>query len=105
MYPVARTYKGMTHGMTELMTLTRSRGWSHHGNPVAEWCFDAVEVRHPPGEPDLIRPDKPERGTNRTPNRHRRDGDRRMEVAWPRDQEVESDGGDEVGGAACRPLA
>lgn len=62
MYPVAQTYKGMTHGMTELMALTKSRGWSHHGNPVAEFCFDSVEVRHPPGEPDLIRPDKPERG-------------------------------------------
>ncbi|NUT47336.1 MAG: terminase large subunit [Saccharothrix sp.] len=62
MFPVAQTYKGMTAGMTELMALTKSRGWSHHGNPVAEWCFDAVEVRHPPGEPDLIRPDKPERG-------------------------------------------
>lgn len=62
MYPVPQTFKGMTHGMTELMTLTRSRGWSHHGNPVAAFCFDNVEVRHPPGEPDLIRPDKPERG-------------------------------------------
>jgi phage terminase large subunit-like protein len=62
MFPVPQTYKGMTHGMTELMTLTRSRAWSHHGNPVAEFCFESVEVRHPPGEPDLIRPDKPERG-------------------------------------------
>ncbi|GAA1292012.1 terminase large subunit [Saccharothrix xinjiangensis] len=62
MFPVAQTYKGMTAGMTELMALTKSRRWSHHGNPVAEWCFDSVEVRHPPGEPDLIRPDKPERG-------------------------------------------
>jgi hypothetical protein len=48
--------------MTELMTLTRSRAWSHHGNPVAEYCFDSVAVRHPPGEPDLIRLDKPQRG-------------------------------------------
>jgi len=62
MYPVPQTFRGMTHGMTELMTLTRSRSWSHHGNPVAAFCFDSVEVRHPPGEPDLIRPDKPLRG-------------------------------------------
>ncbi|MER6665717.1 terminase TerL endonuclease subunit [Amycolatopsis japonica] len=62
MYPVPQTFRGMTHGMTELMTLTRSRSWSHHGNPVAAFCFDSVEVRHPPGEPDLIRPDKPQRG-------------------------------------------
>ena len=26
-------------------------GGSHHANPVAEWCFDAVEVRTPPGDP------------------------------------------------------
>ncbi|MCP2249453.1 hypothetical protein LX86_008237 [Lentzea aerocolonigenes] len=32
-----------------------------HGTPVAEYCFDSVEIRHPPGEPDPIRPDKPER--------------------------------------------
>jgi len=38
----------MTHGMTELMTLTRSRAWSHQGSPVAEYCFDSVEVRHRP---------------------------------------------------------
>jgi phage terminase large subunit-like protein len=38
MYPVPQTYKGMSHGMTELMTLTRSRDWSHHGNPVAEFA-------------------------------------------------------------------
>lgn len=62
MYPVPQTYKGMSHGMTELMAMTRSRTWSHHGNPVASWCFDNVEVRSPAGEPDLIRPDKPERG-------------------------------------------
>jgi phage terminase large subunit-like protein len=62
MFPVPQTFRGMTHGMTELMTLTRSRAWSHHANPVAAWCFDNVEVRSPPGEPDLIRPEKPERG-------------------------------------------
>ena len=62
MYPVPQTYRGLTPGMTEVMALTRSREWSHHGNPVAAWCFDNVEVRSPAGEPDLIRPDKPERG-------------------------------------------
>jgi phage terminase large subunit-like protein len=62
MYPVPQTYRGLTPGMTEVMALTRSRAWSHHANPVAAWCFDNVEVRSPAGEPDLIRPDKPERG-------------------------------------------
>lgn len=66
MFPVAQTFKGMTLGMTELMALTKSRGWSHHANPVAEWCFNNVEVRTPPGDPDQLRPDKPERGKTAT---------------------------------------
>ncbi|MEU4747044.1 terminase large subunit, partial [Actinosynnema sp. NPDC023658] len=49
-------------GVTEVVAPTRSRGWSQHGKPVAQWCFDSVEVRHPPDEPDLIRPDEPGRG-------------------------------------------
>jgi phage terminase large subunit-like protein len=61
MVPIPQTFRGMTYGMTELMELTKSRGWAHHGNPVAEWCFDAVEVRHPPGDADQLRPDKPDR--------------------------------------------
>ncbi|WP_010316581.1 hypothetical protein [Saccharopolyspora spinosa] len=59
--PIPQTYRGLTFGMTELMALTKSRGWTHHANPVAEWCFDAVEVRHPPGDADQLRPDKPDR--------------------------------------------
>jgi len=61
MVPIPQTFRGMTYGMTELMALTKSRGWAHHGNPVAEWCFDAVEVRHPAGDADQLRPDKPDR--------------------------------------------
>ncbi len=59
--PIPQTYRGLTFGMTELMALTKARGWSHHANPVAEWRFDAVEVCHPPGDADQIRPDKPDR--------------------------------------------
>jgi len=45
------------------MALTKSCGRSHHGNPVTAYYFDSVDVRRPPSEPDLIRLDKPERGT------------------------------------------
>jgi phage terminase large subunit-like protein len=55
------SYSGMTTPLTELMSLTLSRGWAHHGNPIARWAFDAVEVRHASGNPDLIRPVKPAR--------------------------------------------
>lgn len=55
------TFDKMTPGMVELMTLVKSGRLRHHGNPVARFCFDAVEVRKAAYNPDLIRPDKPER--------------------------------------------
>lgn len=55
------TYQRMTPGMTELMTLVKSQRLRHHGNPIARFCFDAVEIRKAPYNPELIRPDKPER--------------------------------------------
>jgi phage terminase large subunit-like protein len=58
---VPQTYTGLSPGMSELMALTKGRGFAHHGNPVARSCFDAVEVRRARDEPDLIRPVKPRR--------------------------------------------
>lgn len=55
------TYQRMTPGMTELMALVKQERLQHHGNPIARFCFDAVEVRKAPYDPELIRPDKPER--------------------------------------------
>lgn len=55
------TYADMTPGMTALMGLVKEQRFRHHGNPVAQWCFDNVEVAHPRDNPDLIRPAKPER--------------------------------------------
>jgi len=57
-----QTFERMTPGMVELMGLVEGRRVAHHGNPVARWCFDSVEVRRARYNPDLIRPDKPERG-------------------------------------------
>lgn len=59
---VDQGYKGMTPGMVELMGLVKQERFNHHNNPVAAWCFDNVEVRRAPYDPELIRPDKPERG-------------------------------------------
>lgn len=59
---VEQTYKGMTPGMVELMGLVKTERFRHHGNPVAQWCFDNVQVRRAPFDPELIRPDKPDRG-------------------------------------------
>jgi phage terminase large subunit-like protein len=55
------TYQRMSPGMTELMALVKTERFWHHGNPVARFCFDAVEVRKAPYDPELIRPDKPAR--------------------------------------------
>jgi phage terminase large subunit-like protein len=55
------TYDRMTPGMTELMALVRTERLAHHANPIARFCFDAVEVRKAPYNPELIRPDKPAR--------------------------------------------
>jgi hypothetical protein len=35
----------------------------HHGNPLARFCFDACEARVAAYDPDVIRPDKPNRNT------------------------------------------
>lgn len=55
------TYDRMTPGMNEIMKLNRQRRFRHHGNPIAQFCFDMVEIRKAPYNPELIRPDKPER--------------------------------------------
>lgn len=58
---IAQTYTSMTPGMKALMDLVAEQRFAHHANPVARWCFDNVEVRHPEYDPELIRPDKPAR--------------------------------------------
>lgn len=55
------TYQRMSPGMTDLMALVKQGRFRWHGNPVVKQCFDAVEVRKSTMNPDLIRPDKPER--------------------------------------------
>ena len=65
MIPVDQTFVGMTMPLTEAMNTVLSTEVCHYANPVAEWCFDAVEVKHAVDNPDLIKPVKPDRGTAR----------------------------------------
>ncbi|WP_432845988.1 terminase large subunit [Amycolatopsis sp. CA-161197] len=58
----ANDFSSMSLGMKELMALVTTSRLLHHGNPVAEFCFDSVEARKAPYNPDLLRPDKPDRG-------------------------------------------
>lgn len=55
------TYAGMSLPMTELMAQVLTRGIAHHGDPVAQYCFGAVEVRRAVDNPDLVKPVKPAR--------------------------------------------
>ena len=59
--PNEPTYVGMTVPLRELMALTVNHDWYHHGNPVAMYCFDSVEVRRAVDNPDLMKPVKPNR--------------------------------------------
>lgn len=59
------TYDRMSPGMDGLMSLVRTGRLRHHGNPLARFCFDTVEVRRAAYDPNLIRPVKPERMTDR----------------------------------------
>lgn len=59
------TYDRMSPGMGEVMGLVTQGQLEHHGNPVARLCFDYVEVRTAPYDPNLVRPVKPRRGTDR----------------------------------------
>lgn len=51
----------MSPGMRTIMDLVKQEKFRHHGNPIARWCFDAVEARVAPYDPDIIRPNKPNR--------------------------------------------
>lgn len=64
--PNEPTYVGMTVPMRELMALTVNHQWNHHGNPVAMFCFDSVEVRRAVDNPDLMKPVKPMRSATGT---------------------------------------
>jgi len=54
-------YSHMSDGMHRIYEMVMEEKFRHHGNPLARFCFDACEARVAPYDPDLIRPDKPDR--------------------------------------------
>jgi phage terminase large subunit-like protein len=60
-YAYENKFTSMSDGMHRVMEMVKEHKLRHHGNPVARWCFDACEARIAPYDPDLIRPDKPNR--------------------------------------------
>lgn len=59
------SYDRISPGMTDLMGTVKRGLLRHHGNPVARFCFDQCEVRHAPYDPNLVRPEKPERARDK----------------------------------------
>lgn len=59
------TFDRISGGMDDLMAFAKAGRIMHHGNPLARFCFDAVEVKHAPYDANLVRPVKPQRETNR----------------------------------------
>lgn len=55
------TYTSMSPALGHVMELVKTRHFNHFGNPLARLCFDSTQVRRSLQDPDLIRPDKPDR--------------------------------------------
>jgi len=56
-------FANMSDGMHRIFDLVTEGNFRHHGNPLARWCFDAVEAKYKIDDPDLIKPVKPDRMT------------------------------------------
>lgn len=59
------TYDRLSPGMTDVMALVRAGRFHHGGSPLARFCFEACEVKHASYDANLIRPEKPDRGSSR----------------------------------------
>lgn len=60
-YSYDNQFRHVSDSMHRTFEAITEKKLRHHGNPVARWCFDACEARIAPYNPDLIRPDKPNR--------------------------------------------
>jgi len=54
-------FSHMSDGMHRVYEMTMEKKFRHHGNPLARFCFDSCEARVAPYDPNLIRPDIPDR--------------------------------------------
>lgn len=57
-------FTNMSDGMHRIFEKVSENTLRHHGNPLARWCFDACQARIARYDPDLIRPDKPDRNVS-----------------------------------------
>lgn len=62
-FSYSNDFTHMSDGMHRIFEMVIAKEFRHHGNPLARFCFDACEARVAKYNPDLIRPDKPNRST------------------------------------------
>jgi phage terminase large subunit-like protein len=60
-YAYENKFSAMSDGMHRVFEGVKTRKLRWHGNPVARFTFDATQARIAPFDPDIIRPDKPNR--------------------------------------------
>jgi len=53
----------MSDGMHRVFEMVMDKKFRHHGNPLARFCFDSCEARVAAYDPNLIRPDIPDRAS------------------------------------------
>lgn len=56
-------FSHMSDGMHRIFEMVRQKSFRWHDNPLARFCFDSCEARIAKYDPDLVRPDKPNRQT------------------------------------------
>lgn len=54
-------FLNMSDGMHRVFEMVLEKQFRHHGNPLARFCFDSCEARVAAYDPNLIRPDIPDR--------------------------------------------
>lgn len=62
-FAYSNDFTHMSDSMHRIFEMVTEGKFRHHGNPLARFCFDACEARLAKYNPDLIRPDKPNRTT------------------------------------------
>lgn len=60
-YAYENRFSAMSDGMHRIFEMVKTRKMRWHGNPMAHFNFDATEARIAPFDPDVIRPEKPNR--------------------------------------------
>lgn len=60
-FSYSNDFSHMSDSMHRIFEMVLEKKLRHHGNPLARFCFDSCEARVAPYDPNLCRPDKPDR--------------------------------------------